>query len=88
MTVSSTGAEAETGGGATSISADGTSVVLSSSSSNLVPDDTNGFQDIFVHDLATGVTERVSVSSVGEQANGFSFIGTISANGRFSGLRV
>jgi hypothetical protein len=52
------------------ISADGSSVAFVSLASNLVPNDTNQDEDIFVHDLATGITERVSVDSNGGQAVG------------------
>jgi hypothetical protein len=51
------------------ISADGRYVAFISEASNLVSGDTNGFRDVFVHDRQTGVTERVSVSSAGAQAN-------------------
>lgn len=37
---------------------------------------------MFVRDRATGTTERVSVSSTGAQADGFSFELAISADGR------
>lgn len=37
-----------------SLSADGTRIAFSSGSTNLVPNDTNGLEDIFVKDLATG----------------------------------
>ena len=49
---------------------DGRFVAFTSSATNLVPNDTNGRSDIFVRDRMTGTTERVSVSSNGEQANG------------------
>src|SRR4029078_4328397 len=39
-----------------------------SSATNLVPHDTNRLSDVFVHDLRTGRTERVSVTSAGKQA--------------------
>jgi Tol biopolymer transport system component len=52
----------------TRMSSDGRYTVFGTSSP-LVPTDTNGVSDIFVHDLITGVTERVSVSSTGAQAN-------------------
>src|SRR5690606_24694600 len=52
-------------------------------SSNLVPGDTNGASDIFVHDRQTGVTQRVSVASDGTQANANSFVAAISADGRY-----
>jgi Tol biopolymer transport system component len=50
---------------------------------NLVPNDTNRRADIFVHDAVTGVTERVSVSTAGGQANRDSSNPSISADGRF-----
>jgi Tol biopolymer transport system component len=82
VSVSSAGAEGDQGGGATSISADGRFVAITSGSTNLVPGDTNDALDVFVHDRLTGVTERISLSSAGEQGNGFSFNGRISADGR------
>lgn len=52
-----------------SISDNGRYVGFLSSASNLVPGDTNGQQDVFVHDVQTGETTRASVSSAGEEAN-------------------
>jgi Tol biopolymer transport system component len=66
-----------------SISADGRFVTFSSEASNLVPGDTNNKEDIFVRDLSTNTTTRVSVDSAGNQANGLSYIPSISADGRF-----
>jgi Tol biopolymer transport system component len=69
-----------------SISANGRYVVFSSSATNLVPGDTNGFEDVFVHDLITGETTRVSVSSDGSQGNKWSLsqsFFSISADGRY-----
>jgi len=68
---------------ATSMSADGRYVVFTSEASNLVPGDTNRATDVFVHDLQTGQTTRVSVSSSGAQAHGFSGDGEISADGHY-----
>lgn len=65
------------------ISADGRYVAFVSFASNLVSDDTNERQDIFVHDRQTGLTTRVSVSSYGAQANGGSIRPSISADGRY-----
>ena len=67
----------------TSLSADGRHVAFYSTASNLVPGDTNGHSDIFIHDRLTNTTERVSVSSTGEQGNGGSNFVTLSADGRF-----
>ena len=64
------------------ISADGRYLAFKSTADNLVPGDTNGLMDIFVRDLEKGITRRVSVSSVGAQADGFSSEPTISADGR------
>ena len=66
-----------------SISADGRFVAFTSLVTNLVPGDTNNQNDIFVRDLLTNTTTRVSVDSAGNQALGSSFVPSISANGRF-----
>jgi Tol biopolymer transport system component len=64
------------------ISDNGRFVVFESRASNLVADDTNGDTDIFVHDLTTGETTRVSVAADGRgEANGPSFNPDISADG-------
>jgi hypothetical protein len=65
------------------ISADGRFVAFSSSATNLVPNDTNGYVDVFVRDLQGGTTERVSIATDGSQSNGHSFLPSISADGRF-----
>ena len=69
------------------ISADGHVVAFRSAANNLVKGDTNGVADVFVRDWVKGVTERVSVSSSGEQAARTSFRGMISGDGRFVGFR-
>ena len=66
-----------------SISADGRFVAFVSHATNLVPGDTNGAPDIFVHDRLTGTTERVSIDSAGAEADGLSDYPSISADGRF-----
>ena len=65
------------------ISADGRFVVFRSRAGNLVPGDTNGFEDLFVRDRLAGSTERVSVGPGGDQANAPSWMPDISADGRF-----
>ena len=65
------------------ISADGRHVVFESEASDLVPGDTNGVPDIFLHDIATGLTERVSVTGEGTQGDGRSFQPSVSGDGRF-----
>jgi Tol biopolymer transport system component len=67
-----------------SISADGRFVAFRSFASNLVPGDTNNTSDIFVRDLLTNTTTRVSVDSAGNQGNYTSEnFPSISADGRF-----
>jgi Tol biopolymer transport system component len=64
------------------LSHDGRFVAFASAAANLVPDDTNDAADVFVHDRATGVTERVSVASDGSQGSGASSSPSLSADGR------
>jgi Tol biopolymer transport system component len=54
----------------TALSGDGRFVAFVSNSTNLVPGDTNGAYDVFVHDLVSGATERVSISTAGAQSDG------------------
>ena len=63
VSVASGGAEGNGDSRNPAISADGRYVAFESNASNLVPGDTNGAGDIFVHDRLTGVTKRVSVNS-------------------------
>lgn len=64
-----------------SISADGSSIVFSSGSSNLVPNDTNGRFDVFVFDASTSMVERVSVDDAGAGGNRESAGASISSDG-------
>ena len=65
------------------ISANGRFVAFESGVSSLVPGDANNASDIFVRDLQGNVTNRVSLSTTGSEANGGSFSPAISASGRF-----
>jgi Tol biopolymer transport system component len=87
VSVSSTGAQSKGASRRASISGDGTIVVFESDASNLVVRDTNGKTDVFVHELTTGKTIRVSVSSTGGQGNDDSTYPSLSSNGRFVGFR-
>lgn len=64
-------------------SGDNRYVVFDSEAANLVANDTNGVRDVFVRDLQTGVTTRVSVASDGTEGNGASLHPSISADGRY-----
>jgi len=73
-----------------SISADGRYVAFSSTANNLVPNDNNGAQDVFVRDLLAGITTLVSVRTNSQgpgytnsyPGNGESYAPIISADGQ------
>jgi len=84
VSVSSSGAQANGTSCCGVVSGDARFVAFDSSASNLsIHPDTNGVQDVFVRDRIAGTTRRVSVSSLGEQANGPSWVDAISADGRY-----
>ncbi|WP_109867658.1 CARDB domain-containing protein [Methylocucumis oryzae] len=84
ISVAPDGSEANHSSAMPSISADGRYVSFRSTATNLTADvDTNNDNDIFVRDLKTNTTTKVSVSSDGEGANAGCFKQWISANGRF-----
>lgn len=83
VSVSSTGMQADGGSSYPALSADGQIVAFRSGATNLVPNDSNRVDDIFVRELGTGTTSRVSVSSAGGQADSWSYAPCISADGRF-----
>jgi Tol biopolymer transport system component len=69
------------------ISGDGNVVAWVSPATNLVPHDTNGTLDVFVHDRTTGVTELASIASDGTAGSSVSGFGpkpvALSFDGRF-----
>ncbi len=69
------------------LAADGRYVGFHSGASNLVLGDTNSTLDVFLHDLRTGQTTRVSVDSSENQANLGSELDSVSADGRFVTFR-
>lgn len=86
VSVSSDEVQADGSGHSPSISANGRFVSFVSNAPNLVPNDTNNAEDIFVRDLRAGTTERVSVSSTGEEGNSSTTLASLSATGRFVAL--
>lgn len=76
-----TGVEADGASKEAQLSADGSTVVFTSSATNLISGDTNSKDDIYYKNLTTGVVERVSMSSASEQANGDSYKAYFSADG-------
>ena len=71
-----------------SVSADGRYVAFTSIASNLVRSDTNKLPDVFIRDVLTGKTTRVSVTSAGRQGTGKRYSNgsnapAISSDGRY-----
>ncbi len=65
-----------------SISADGRFIAFTSGASDLVPDDDNDADDIFVYDRVQGTMERVSIDTDGTQGDGDSFAPALSDDGQ------
>jgi Tol biopolymer transport system component len=66
-----------------SIDSLGTIVAFDTGASGLVGGDSNGKQDVFVRELETETTTRVSVTSLGAEAHGDSTDPSLSGDGRF-----
>lgn len=81
VSISSNGVEANGSSMLPDISADGRFVTFSSVANNLVIGDTNGVNDVFLHDRALGLTTLVSVDSFGAQGASGSGAPVITANG-------
>jgi Tol biopolymer transport system component len=89
VSISSTGAQAETVPGystaSTFLSADGRFLAFNSIAANLAPvgspPDQNGRIDAFVHDRKLHTTERVNVSSGGVEADQHTYVSGMSADG-------
>ncbi|MBE9532376.1 MAG: PD40 domain-containing protein [Proteobacteria bacterium] len=65
------------------VSADGRYEVFQSNASNLVEADENRATDIFLRDNFSDTLSRASVSSKGEESNGYSLDASISPEGRY-----
>jgi len=81
VSVDSSGSEANYGSGSSDVSGDGTIITFCSYASNLVANDTNYASDVFVHDRASGQTNRVSVDSLGIEGSLASYDPRISDDG-------
>jgi len=64
------------------ISGNGAFAIFESDAANLVAGDTNNTTDVFVRTLSSNAVARVSVTVGNAQANGASFLGTISYDGQ------
>lgn len=65
------------------INQSGTHVVFKSEASDLVAGDTNGVNDIYVYEIATGNIARVSMAHDGAEPNGLSRDPSVCNDGRF-----
>ncbi|MEO7836728.1 MAG: hypothetical protein ABIS21_03675, partial [Acidimicrobiales bacterium] len=77
------GAPANGASGEPAISADGKFVTFASDATNLITGDTNAARDIFIRNLVTSTTKRVSVAGVNTQSNGTSLTPAISGDGTY-----
>ena len=83
VSVSSTGVESLWNSQNASMTPDGALVAFDSGGRKHVLGDNNLSDDVFVHEMATGATTRVSVDSAGVEGNSHSRYPAISADGRF-----
>ncbi len=86
VSLSSQGAEGNRASFVHDLSADGDRVVFTSDATNLVPDDSNGVRDAFLRERSSGTTQRISLSSGGEEANGPTVATRISGDGKVVSL--
>ncbi|QJR37905.1 TolB family protein [Gemmatimonas groenlandica] len=71
VTTTTTGAAATIGSTTCGLSADGNLVLFASTAPNLVAGDNNGTNDLFLRNLTTGLTTRVTTGTVGVPIAGF-----------------
>jgi hypothetical protein len=83
VTLGTNGIEGNSDSWAGSISADGRFVTFTSYATNVVAGDTNASSDGFVRDLASGTTERVTVSASGAEGDADSWAWFLSSDARF-----
>ena len=81
VSLATDGGEANDRSYSPSISADGRIVAFASFAGNLVPGDTNGLLDVFVHRRDQQTTTRLSVGPDGSQGDGLSFAPVVSSDG-------
>lgn len=83
VSVSSIGTQADGDSFHPVISADGSTIAYASRASDLVAGDNEGFTDIFVYEMATKKTSRITVASDGKDANDNSDSPSLSSDGRY-----
>lgn len=86
VSISSSGDEGNGNSVYSTLSNDGRYVSFSSTATNLVSGDTNGFADIFLHDRDLGITERISMTALEQQGDNDSYSTPtiVTSNGRYA----
>jgi Tol biopolymer transport system component len=83
VSLSTSGAKGNGSSSLDDLTPDGRYVLFTSAATNLVPGDTNRVDDVFVRDVRSGTTERVSVTVDGGQFASTTLWSAISADGRY-----
>lgn len=83
VSVSTTGAQSDHYSREAAISHDGRYVAWVSASSQLDPEDHNGFDDVFLRDRVARTTTRISRPASGGEPNNTSYLPALSPSGRF-----
>ncbi|MFN8139928.1 MAG: hypothetical protein U0R49_09045 [Fimbriimonadales bacterium] len=87
VSVSSDGQQGDYDSWQPRITPDGRFVCFNSQAGTLVEGDLNIRQDVFIHDMWTGETERVSLRTDGGEGNGDSGLGAVTPDGRFVSMQ-
>jgi Tol biopolymer transport system component len=87
VSVSSSGAQANGYSDEPFISPDGRWVAFHSSANNLVPGDSNGVVDAFLHDRSTGTITCISKAMGGGLSNSHSWVPVVTPGGRWVAFR-
>lgn len=84
VSVSSDGSQGNNHSGDPFINGDGRYVLFDSSATNLVANDSNGSADVFLRDILSQTTERVSIANNEIEAQGSSYASGISSDARYA----
>jgi hypothetical protein len=82
VSVNSSGIQADFYSEGVTISADGRFAAFTTAATNLAPNDTNTFTDVYLRDTLTGLTTLVSADSAGQVSDSGGIYPSISADGR------
>ncbi|HWD25527.1 MAG TPA: hypothetical protein VG387_00070 [Rhizomicrobium sp.] len=81
VSTDSTGHASDAGSTLGGFAPNGASLAFESTSDNLVAGDTNGAEDVFLHNLASGATTLISTAADGTLGNGASVFGSFAPSG-------